>query len=134
MNIENISDLMSAIAQRRTVQMNLLSNTVPHWVDIKTPEVHSFDFNVFEYRVKPTDGYRPFKNASECWDEMLKHYPFGWLRDKEDENMLYPVDTFDMSERAETVLYFSCGWHTLHNLFDKYIFADGTPFGIKETM
>ena len=23
--------------------------------------------------------YRPFKNAEECWQEMQKHQPFGWI-------------------------------------------------------
>ena len=33
--------------------------------------------DTYEYRIKPT--YRPFKNAEECWQEMLKHKPFGWV-------------------------------------------------------
>ena len=30
--------------------------------------------------------YRPFKNQEECWDEMMKHQPFGWLIRKTEEN------------------------------------------------
>lgn len=25
-------------------------------------------------------SYRPFKNQEECWNEMLKHEPFGWVK------------------------------------------------------
>ena len=32
------------------------------------------------YRIKPEPKYRAFKNQEECWNEMLKHQPFGWLR------------------------------------------------------
>lgn len=25
-------------------------------------------------------AYRPFKDKEECWNEMLKHQPFGWTK------------------------------------------------------
>ena len=34
------------------------------------------------YRIKPEPKYRPFETKEECWNEMLKHQPFGWLREK----------------------------------------------------
>ena len=33
-----------------------------------------------EYRIKPEPKYRPFKDAEECWEEMQKHQPFGWVK------------------------------------------------------
>ena len=35
-----------------------------------------------KYRIKPESSYRPFKDAEECWKEMEKHQPFGWVKDK----------------------------------------------------
>ena len=70
------------------------------------------------YRIKPEPKYRPFKDAEECFNEMGKHQPFGWLIDIRDKyythiNLLGSSSDFDY-------------------LFNIYTFADGTPFGIKE--
>lgn len=62
--------------------------------------------------------YRPFKDVKECWNEMLKHQPFGWLKSK-NENYLNVLGSIN---NAKNYQY----------LFDNFTFADGTPFGIKE--
>lgn len=38
------------------------------------------------YRIKPEPKYRPFANAEECWNEMKKHQPFGWLKEEGKDN------------------------------------------------
>lgn len=38
-----------------------------------------FNFSPQRYRIKPDPKYRPFANADECWQEMQKHQPFGWV-------------------------------------------------------
>ena len=63
-------------------------------------------------------SYRPFKDAKECWEEMLKHQPFGWLKDKVRDCCIF---LNNISE--DTGFNFT---------FNHYIFADGTPFGIKD--
>ena len=40
------------------------------------------------YRVKTKPTYRPFKDNEECWNEMLKHQPFGWLIDTDGDYLL----------------------------------------------
>lgn len=35
------------------------------------------------FRIKPEPTYRPFK-AEECWAEMQKHQPFGWVKHNKD--------------------------------------------------
>lgn len=37
------------------------------------------------FRIKPEPKYRPFKDVDECWQEMLKHQPFGWVKEKGDK-------------------------------------------------
>lgn len=49
------------------------------WTEMKELE---YWVNV-DYRIKPEPKYRPFKDAKECWAEMQKHQPFGWLKSKE---------------------------------------------------
>ena len=48
-----------------------------------------FDCDSIFYRIKPETTYRPFKDAEECWKEMLKHKPFGWLKSKEATEDVY---------------------------------------------
>lgn len=62
--------------------------------------------------------YRPFKDVEECWQEMLKHQPFGWLKKKK-EPVCYNSLSFIQDREFEL-------------LFNDHTFADGTPFGIKE--
>ena len=76
----------------------------------------SFNIKQLDYRVKPEPTYRPFKNAEECWQEMQKHQPFGWVKcaDK-----YFSISAIDSNNNYEID-------------FDDYTFADGTPFGVKE--
>ena len=43
-----------------------------------------FDLSPQRYRIKPEPKYHSFLNAEECWQEMKKHEPFGWVKDKQD--------------------------------------------------
>lgn len=86
----------------------------------------------FIYRIKSVPKYRPFKDAEECWKEMQKHQPFGWVENK-NSHRRYILTTMDPNP-----VYSDCNvrigetWRGLEYLFEKYTFADGTPFGKKE--
>ena len=78
-------------------------------------------------------SYRPFKDAEECWQEMLKHEPFGWLKSKESgtyANIAYLATSYNKS----FIVWFANEKYrvSLSYVYDIYKFADGTPFGIKE--
>ncbi len=72
--------------------------------------------------------YRPFVNTKECWTEMQKHQPFGWVKDKKDGHHALVTavddDTFGMSLNGNDA------W-SLSGIMDLFTFADGTPFGVK---
>ena len=90
-----------------------------------------FNLNPSRYRIKPSPKYRPFANAEECWHEMQKHQPFGWVKDKE---LGYKVTITRVNDDENTGFMAINGkseW-TLEGLMDYYTFADGTPFGINE--
>lgn len=73
--------------------------------------------------------YRQFKDAEECWREMLKHQPFGWVIDTETDSKHSIVGLVDLAGYNAKSSSFSFGWDVaLHRL----TFADGAPFGIKE--
>ena len=80
------------------------------------------------YRIKPEPKYRPFKNAEECWQEMQKHQPFGWIKDKEDGH--YSQIT-SVANGLDNTISKNCGWD-LEGIFKSYTFADGSVFGVKE--
>lgn len=108
----------------RTKPSAVKGTDVPNdWTEMKEIKF----WNNTEYRIKPEPKYRPFANAEECWNEMQKHQPFGWLKFKDTESGYYMITLI-----AINVLVgmndtpFSC-----ERVFDDYTFADGTPFGIK---
>ncbi len=84
-----------------------------------------------EFRIKPEPTYRPFKDAKECWQEMLKHQPFGWITNTDIERSKM-IDTFDSSEDDnDRPIRINESWWKLAQVFEKFTFTDGTPFGIK---
>lgn len=82
------------------------------------------DFNLSpqRYRIKPEPKYRPFKDKEECWQEMLKHKPFGWIEDKK-ANEYFNVQCIASGDKAIDLYT---------RLLKRCVFIDGTPFGIKE--
>lgn len=84
--------------------------------------------NPRRYRIKPEPKYRPFNNADECWNEMQKHQPFGWVKDKS-------WKIYDMITRVTDsgVLFNGSRFDDISTYsvsYDRMAFADGTPFGI----
>ena len=71
-------------------------------------------------------SYRPFKNKDECWDEMQKHQPFGWIMGKFSEPKTIVQTMFYNS------IYISDKSYTYEKAMRMFTFADGTPFGIFE--
>ena len=94
------------------------------WIELKDPV---FNYNASVYRVKPEQMYRPFQNVEECWEEMKKHEPFGWLtNDSGTYFMMDFVGDTDISIPNAAII----GFDKALNLGQK--FADGTLFGVKE--
>ena len=95
------------------------------WADVPEP---SWSING-NYRIKPEPKYRPFKNAEECWQEMLKHEPFGWIKCRGCYfNIVAVTDVYAYLSEADgsAILLAS------KNSYNDNTFADGAPFGVKE--
>lgn len=99
------------------------------WKRIENPNDINFNFARYDYRVAKEPQYRPFESAEECWNEMLKHQPFGWVRLKTTLDM-YDISVVDSEddgiyiEPTEDIIGFG-------EMIKWYTFADGEPFGIK---
>ena len=94
------------------------------WYDLDDPD---FMASGSSYRIKPETKYRPFKNADECWQEMQKYKPFGWLKDKNDGHLILITVVGNDKMMA---LNGRVGLDLL-GMMNNYVFADGTPFGVK---
>ncbi len=126
--IQKLNPLFQAIAEGKTIQVE----SGDDWMDIDfggegvnastlitCPEC---------YRIKPEAKYRSFKNAEECWQEMSKHQPFGWIKCKEGYfNIVYVDDDYAglADPDGSSILLAS------KNSYQDNTFYDGTPFGMK---
>ena len=117
------AELYSALAKGKSVQVQGIDGS---WVDVDIDKLNYF-IETPIFRIKPEPKYRPFKTQEECWNEMLKHQPLGWLRSKriKDICQLITIRNHEIRIFADLPLYFS-------RAYREYEFLDGTPFGIKE--
>ena len=104
------------------------------WVD--TDEINlEYEGQKIKHRIKPEPKYRQFKTKEECWNEMLKHQPFGWLKSKENEFCINIGEVSWKEGYGDVVItfYTSKPFSLYSNAaYREYTFADGTPFGIRE--
>ena len=122
--IKELLPIMQAFAEGKPIQDKI--EGVTDWVD--TDEINlKFEGQKILHRIKPQPKYRLFKSQEECWNEMLKHQPLGWLRSKRVKDICQLITIKDGEIRifADLPLYFS-------RAYREYEFLDGTPFGIKE--
>lgn len=118
-NTKELLPIITAFAEGKQIQFFHCGV----WNDVPYP---SFNEESHLYRVKPEPKYRPFKSKKECWNEMQKHKPFGWVISIKTEN--FEQITYvgpNIISISDTNPYFSTA-------FDNYKFVDGSPFGIKE--
>lgn len=121
-------DIISAFAEGKTIQYKTETGS---WHDLTENEglpMGTMEEEPNNFRIKPESKYRPFKDAEECWQEMLKHQPFGWIKcDEGYLNITYVGD-------EEVYLADPDGGAILldsKNSYQDNTFVDGTPFGVK---
>ena len=115
-------------------QIQWLKPDSDEWIDVVGGDNVDFEdlteFNV-AYRIKPEPKYRPFKNAEECWAEMLKHTPFGWVESLK-SNAMYEIQCLKKGGGGKIYSYDDIFFSNFEEFFKDYKFADGAPFGIVE--
>ena len=127
MNRQQVKELLpiiQAFAEDKEIQA--YNPLTKEWYD----KYESIDFNSEspKYRIKPESKYRPFKDAEECFEEMKKHKPFAWIKDKYHQyfNMISIC-----INAATTFQYDEVEYYDYQRLINEYTFADGTPLGVK---
>ena len=119
--VKEILPILVAFAEGKAIESRCVKGDKSLWYDDEDP---SFDDD-FEYRIKPEPNYRPFKDAEECWAEMLKHESFGWVKSTlfKDLALVQRVTTLYVEINRDIIDY--------KDTLEKFTFADGTPFGVK---
>ena len=122
--VKSVMNIIQAFANGKTIQA--IDPYEDEWVDQA-----GLNFKALfegQYRIKPEHTYRQFKDAEECWKEMLKHHPFGWLKGDKCFYNIVSVSNIDVSMANVSgdivTLDFS-------EVMEDNSFADGVPFGVK---
>ena len=121
--------IIQAFAEGEIIECRTKPGTISAGIPNKWTEIKEIGFwNGIEYRIKIKPKYRSFKNAEECFAEMLNHHPFGWLKGDKFFYNIVSVSNIDVSMANVSgdivTLYFS-------DVMEDNTFADGTPFGVK---
>lgn len=117
-----LSPIIKAFGEGKIIEQKCAES----WVEVD--ENCDFHFPANTYRIKPESNYRPFKGAEECWQEMQKHHPFGWVK--------YQCSFFYIIYIEDKMIGYGSACGTiLHDNFNDalkgFTFVDGTPFGVK---
>ena len=120
--------ILQAFAEGKVIECRTKPSALSKsWQDMNEwTEMKEIEFwNNTEYRVKPKPKYRPFKDAEECWQEMQKHQPFGWVKSTlfKDLALVKRVTTLYVEINRDIIDY--------KDALDKFTFADDTNFGVK---
>lgn len=119
-------DIISAFAEGKTIQYKTDTGS---WHDLTENEglpMGTLAEEPNKFRIKPEQKFRPFKNAEECWTEMQKHQPFGWVKDRNGSKFV--IENVDSRGFVEVYDEGTCSFN---EVFENRTFADGTPFGVK---
>ena len=118
-----LSPLIKAFGEGKDIEMRSKN---PHAQLNGWAKMDEFIFGNFEYRIKPEPKYRPFKDAEECWQEMQKHQPFGWVKWNDVRYNIYEVSSISVC-----LINGNCENMDFAYAYQKLTFADGTPFCVK---
>ena len=121
--------IIQAFAEGKTIQYE----TRDGWIDLDALYPHSDILS--KYRIKPEQKCRPFKSQEECWEEMLKHQPFGWVKSKKSGGDFSIGSVLWNNEFDDVFVTFACDGmlgRSSKSMFEDFTFADGETFGIKE--
>ena len=111
-NAKELLPIIQAYAEGKTIQFFSIDKG---WED---KEYINFTEEPYLYRIKSEPKYRPFKSVEECWKEMQKHQPFGWVKNKTSTQMYRVCDITESTD-----------WDYR---FSTFMFVDGTPYGIRK--
>ena len=129
-DIKRILPLLQEMEEGKTLQIKTRNGWIDVDVDKDGVNIDYLLNDGITVRIKQEPKFRPFKDAEECWNEMQKHQPFGWIKPKDDDvvNKFMLIDAL----RNEGIAVRTNIRFNYNELLQYYTFADRTPFGIVE--
>ena len=129
-DIKRILPLLQEMEEGKTLQIKTRNGWIDVYADKDGVNIDYLLNDGITVRIKQEPKFRPFKDAEECWNEMQKHQPFGWIKPKDDDvvNKFMLIDAL----RNEGIAVRTNIRFNYHELLEHYTFADRTPFGIIE--
>lgn len=118
------AEVMMAYAEGKDIEFKVKGDD--EWDDCEREFALTFDFYKYDYRIKKEPTYRPFKDKEECWAEMQKHQPFGWVKN------MWGSYLFVYSVSINGYVIVNDIEKNFTDAFNRLTFVDGTPFGMKE--
>lgn len=135
MTTEQKIEIMKSYAEGNTVQSKALIGD--KWQDDSNP---CWDWNHFEYRIKPELEYRPYESNEELFNdyfvkkekEEIEHIFGGlWLKNKEN-GVEYLVNALNVNGDVDSCdIMIGDFWCTFERAFEKFVYLNDTPFGKK---
>ena len=120
------ADIMLAYADGKEIEWKDRSGCRNNGEWVSNNLMH-FNWENNDYRIKSEPKYCPFNSTEECWQEMQKHQPLGWVKGKEKEcyfNICCVGKTVELYPTGICAL--SCSFE---DMMHGYTFVDGTTFG-----
>ena len=119
---EYFCDIMNAYLEGKTIQYE---DENGEWVDCNGED---WDF-CKNYRIKKK--IEPFESAYECFEEMQKHSPMGWLISKKSGNYVH-INHISTILKLVSILYCNTiKTYSMEECLNLFEFIDGTSFGKK---
>ena len=125
------AELYWALGDGKAIQVQ--NPVTCEWKYLDINQIDEFNEEL-KYRIKPEPKYRPFNSKEECWQEMQKHQPFGFIVNKYNNDYCGICRVFKDEKGISGITFTSNSYSNwdMEIAFDRFTFADGTPFGIKE--
>lgn len=116
--------IIQAYAEGKEIE--IFDFTINMW---RTAMLPHFDCDSNIYRIKPEPKYRPFRDAEECWQEMQKHQPIGWIKRN---GYYYNIISTGVVSVAIIDTEGNITRLNYNDLLSHYNFIDGTLVGIEK--
>lgn len=129
--VKEIMPILQALTEGKTIQYRDKESDI-EWTDM----LGEFGLSIFsdddyEFRIKPEREYHGFYSIDQCENEMLKHQPFGFIKNIH-TGSIHSILSVEHGQRLTATIFYigEPKEMELCDMIDEYTFMDGTPFGI----
>lgn len=116
-SIDEMCAVMQAYKEGKTIEFKDNRTVENEWKICVNP---TWNWNYFDYRVKPEPKYVPYDSVSEI--DRNK-----WVRKKDVPNVLRAITMINIATNEVHIAGYC--WNTIEGSFEMFEYEDGTPFG-----